>query len=145
MLSKNIFSLNFFPPNIWDQNFCPPIFMTSLHQWQRKWRKKINMCEMWIWRKMQRRLMKVEIGIEEETLQQTVLRRTLARILWTCYAIRWIEKRNDDGRQRGKEEERTTKEKMDGRDTWSNWNEAGGTKRRDDRKETLEKDCQGGH
>jgi len=32
-----------------------------------------------------------------------------------------------------------TKEKMDGWDTWSNWNEAGGTKRCDDRKETVEK------
>ena len=36
-----------------------------------------------------------------------------ARILWTCYAIRWIGKRNDAGTQRW-EEERTTKEKMDG-------------------------------
>ena len=28
---------------------------------------------------------------------------------------------------------------MDGWDTWSNWNEAGGTKRCDDRKETVKK------
>ena len=57
---------------------------------------------------------RMEIGIEEEeTLQQTALRRKLW-ILWTCYAIRWIGKRNDDGIRRWKEEKRTTKEKMDG-------------------------------
>jgi len=49
--------------------------------------KKINACEMWIWRKMQRisRMEKktnesihMEIGIEEdETLQQTAIRRKL--------------------------------------------------------------------
>src|SRR6218665_3085395 len=49
--------------------------------------KKINACEMWIWRKMQRISWTVkktnenvcmEIGIEEdETLQQTALRRKL--------------------------------------------------------------------
>ena len=33
------------------------------------------------------------------------------RILWTCYAIRWIGKRNDAGTRSWKEEERTTKEK----------------------------------
>ena len=37
-----------------------------------------------------------------------------ARILWTCYAIRWIGKRNDAGIWRWKKEERTTKKKMDG-------------------------------
>ena len=37
-----------------------------------------------------------------------------ARILWTCYAIRWTGKKNDAGTQRRKEEKRTTKEKMDG-------------------------------
>jgi len=36
------------------------------------------------------------------------------RILWTCYAIRWIGKRNDAGMWRGKQEERATKEKMNG-------------------------------
>jgi len=35
------------------------------------------------------------------------------RILWACYAIRWIEKRNDAGMWRGTEEKRVTKEKMD--------------------------------
>ena len=46
---------------------------------------------------------------------------------------------------RGKEEaERATKEKVDGWNTWSNWNEAGGTKRRDERKETMEKACNDG-
>src|SRR6218665_593643 len=49
--------------------------------------KKINACEMWIWRKMQRiswtekktnESVRMEIGIEEEdTLQQTALRRKL--------------------------------------------------------------------
>jgi len=39
------------------------------------------------------------------------------------------------GRERGEE----TKQKMDGLDTLSNWNEAGGTKRRDDRKKKMEK------
>ena len=48
-------------------------------------------------------------------------------------------KRNDAGTRRWKEEERTTKEKVDGWDTWSNWNEAGGTKSCDDRKETVER------
>jgi len=36
-----------------------------------------------------------------------------ARILWTCYVIRWIGKRNDAGKRRGKGKERATKEKMD--------------------------------
>src|SRR6218665_2294069 len=36
-----------------------------------------------------------------------------ARILWTCYAIRWTGKKNDAGIRRWKEK-RTTKEKMDG-------------------------------
>jgi len=36
-----------------------------------------------------------------------------ARILTTCYAIRRIRKKNDAGMQRGKEEERMTKKKMD--------------------------------
>jgi len=47
--------------------------------------------------------------------------------------------------RRGKEDETATKEKMDGLDTWSNWNEAGGTKRCDDRKEALEKACHDSH
>ena len=33
MLSENIFSLNFCPPDICDSNVCPPIFMTSLRRW----------------------------------------------------------------------------------------------------------------
>ena len=37
-----------------------------------------------------------------------------ARILWTCYVIRWIRKGDDAGMWRGKEEKRTTKEKMNG-------------------------------
>jgi len=52
-----------------------------------------------------------------------------AGIPWTCYAIRLVGKRNDAGIQKWKGEEKMTKEKMDGWDTWSNWNEAGGTKR----------------
>src|SRR6218665_3347897 len=50
----------------------------------KKMEKKINACEMWIWRKMQRitwtekktnESVRMEIGIEEnETLQQTALR-----------------------------------------------------------------------
>ena len=47
---------------------------------------------------------RTEIGMEEdETLQQT--------------AIRWTGKKNDAGTRIWKEEKRTTKEKMDGRDT----------------------------
>ena len=65
-----------------------------------------------------------------------------ARILWTCYAIRWTGKKNDAGKRRWKEEKRTTKEKMDGRDTWSNWNEAGWTKRYDNGKKNLEENGQ---
>ena len=40
------------------------------------------------------------------------------------------------------EDKRTEKEQTDEWDTWSNWNEAGGTKRCDGRKKTLEKDGQ---
>src|SRR6218665_1257222 len=52
----------------------------------KKMEKKINACEMWIWRKMQRiswmekktnESVRMEIGIEEEALQQTALRRKL--------------------------------------------------------------------
>ena len=53
----------------------------------KKMEKEINACEMWIWRKMQRiswtekktnESVRMEIGIEEdETLQQTALRRKL--------------------------------------------------------------------
>src|SRR6218665_1363428 len=53
----------------------------------KKWKKMINACEMWIWINMQRILwtekktnerVRMEIGIEEEeTLQQTALRRKL--------------------------------------------------------------------
>ena len=59
-------------------------------------------------------------------------------------AIRGIGKRNDAGMRRGKEEERATKEKIDEWYKWSNWNKAGGTKRRDERKETMEKACHDG-
>src|SRR6218665_2147472 len=66
-----------------------PIFPTVLYgceTWTmtKKMGEKINACEMWIWRKMQRILwtekktnesVRMEIGIEEETLQQTALRR----------------------------------------------------------------------
>src|SRR5688572_28968002 len=38
-------------------------------------------------------------------------------VLWTCHAIRRIGKRNDVSIWRGKEKTRTTKEKVDGRDT----------------------------
>src|SRR6218665_3000266 len=34
-----------------------------------------------------------------------------ARIIWTCYAMRWTGKKNDAGIRRWKEEKRTTKEK----------------------------------
>ena len=104
-------------------------------------------------RKMQRILwmekktnesVRLEIGIEEdETLQQTAIRKKLG-FFWTCYAIRWIWKRNDAGMRRGMEEERAIKRKMDIWNTWSNWNEAGRTKRHDKRKETMEKACRDG-
>ena len=87
----------------------------------KKMEKKINACDMWIWRKMRRiswtekktnESVRLEIGVEEdETLQQTDKKE--ARILWTRYAIRWVGKRNDAGVWRGKEK-RATKEKMDG-------------------------------
>src|SRR6218665_2392131 len=68
------------------------IFQTVLYgceTWTmtKKMEKKINTCEMWIWRKMQRisgtekktnESVCLEIGIEEdETLQQTAIRRKL--------------------------------------------------------------------
>ena len=67
------------------------IFLTVLYgceTWTMttKMEKKINACEMWIWRKMQRiswtekktdESVRMEIEIEEETLQQTSLRRKL--------------------------------------------------------------------
>src|SRR6218665_3352204 len=52
----------------------------------KKMEKKINSCEMWIRRKMQRiswkekktnESVRMEIGMEDETLQQTALRRKL--------------------------------------------------------------------
>jgi len=52
----------------------------------KKMEKKTNACEMWIWRKMQRiswmkkktnESVYMKIGIEEEMLQQTALRRKL--------------------------------------------------------------------
>src|SRR6218665_3601830 len=52
----------------------------------KKMERKINACEMWIWRKMQRiswtekktnESVRMEIEIEDETLQQTALRRKL--------------------------------------------------------------------
>jgi len=48
--------------------------------------KKVNACEMWIWKKMQRiswtekntnESIRLEIGIEDEMLQQTAIRRKL--------------------------------------------------------------------
>ena len=82
--------------------------------------KKINACEMWIWRNIQRiswmekktnESVCLEIGVEEdETLQQTAIRRRLG---FFGHVMR------SDGlergmMQRGQEEERATKEKMDG-------------------------------
>src|SRR6218665_4088341 len=89
----------------------------------KKMEKKINACEMWIWRKMQRiswtekktnESVRMEIGIEEdETLQQTALRRKLGFFGHLMRSDR-LEKKNDGGIRRWKEEKRTTKEKMDG-------------------------------
>ena len=66
------------------------IFLTVLYgceTWTmtQKMEKKINACEMWIWRKIKKvswtektiESVRMEIGIEEETLQQTALRRKL--------------------------------------------------------------------
>jgi len=61
-----------------------------------------------------------------------------ARILWTCYAIRWNGKRNDAGIRR-EERGKGDKEKID--EIHEVTNEAGGTKRRDSTKETIEKAC----
>jgi len=78
---------------------------------------------MWIWRKTQRiawtekntnESVWLEIGVEEKRNATTNSDKKEARILWTYYAIRWIGKRNDAGMWGGKEEKRTTKEKMDG-------------------------------
>src|SRR6218665_2144643 len=65
-----------------------PTVLYGCEMWTmtKKMEKKINACEMWIWRKMQRiswtkktnESVCMEIGIEEdETLQQTALRRKL--------------------------------------------------------------------
>ena len=57
---------------------------------------------------------RMEIGIEEETLQQTALRRKLGFFGHVMRSpIRWIGKRNDAGTRRWKEQ-KMTKEKMDG-------------------------------
>ena len=54
---------------------------------------------------------RMEIGIVED---KRCSKKKEARILWTYHnAIRWIGRRNDAGMRRGKEEERTTKEKTD--------------------------------
>ena len=109
-------------------------------QWQKNG-KNINACEVWIWRKMQRiswtekktnENVRMEIGIEEdETLQQTAIRRKLG-CFWTCYEIRWIGKRNYAGMRREKEEERAKKEK-------TGMKLAELYRRRDEGKETTEK------
>ena len=65
-----------------------PTVLYGCEMWAmtKKMEKKINACEMWIWRKMQRILwtekktnesVRMEILIEDETLQQTALRRKL--------------------------------------------------------------------
>ena len=54
---------------------------------------------------------RMENGIEDETLQQTEIRR---KGFWTCYAVRWIGKMNDAGIRRRKMEKRATKDKVDG-------------------------------
>ena len=57
---------------------------------------------------------RMEIGIEEdETLQQTALRRKLG-FFGHLMRSDGLEKKNDAGIRRWKEEKRTTKEKMDG-------------------------------
>src|SRR6218665_381297 len=92
------------------------IFTTVLYSCEtwtmtKKMKNKINACEMWIWRKMQR------ISWTEKKTNESVRgdwnrrRRNAstnsakkeARILWTCYAIRWIGKRNDAGTRRWKQ------------------------------------------
>src|SRR6218665_1643928 len=91
-------------------------------QWQRKGKKRSTHVRCgWIWRKMQRvswmekktnESVCTDIGIEEARYWNRRRNATTnsakkeARILWTCYAIRWIGKRNDAGTQRWKEEER---------------------------------------
>src|ERR1043165_5464778 len=92
----------------------------------KKMRKKINACEMYIWRKMRRiswmekrtnDSVRMDIGIEkEETLQQNSAK-SKVEVLWTCHAIRWFGKGYDVSIWRGKEKTRKTKEKVDGRDT----------------------------
>src|SRR6218665_3081851 len=66
-----------------------PTVLYGCETWtmRKKMEKNTNTCEMWIWRKMQRiswtekktnESVRIEIGIEEdETLQQTALRRKL--------------------------------------------------------------------
>src|SRR6218665_1224546 len=81
----------------------------------KKMEKKINACEMWIWRKVQRiswtekktnETVRIEIGIEEdEMLQQTALKRKLG---FFGHVMRsdGLEKRMmlafGDGRRRGR-------------------------------------------
>src|SRR6218665_3077041 len=94
-----------------------PTVLCGCETWTmtKKMEKKINACEMWIWRKMQRiswtekktnESVHMEIGIEEdETLQQTALRRKLG-FLGHVMRSDWLEKgmmlafRNGRGRRR---------------------------------------------
>src|SRR6218665_2572848 len=97
--------------------------MAVRHTWTmtKKMEKKINACEMWIWKMIQRiswtgkktnESVRMEIGIEEdEMLQQTALRRKLG---FFGHVMRSDGKKNDAGTRRWKEEKRMTKEKMDG-------------------------------
>src|SRR6218665_606829 len=129
------------------------IFPTVLYGYEtwtmtNKMEKKINACEMWICRKMQRiswtekktnESVCMEIGIEEdETLQQIALRRKLG---FFGHVMRsdGLEKRmmlaHGDGRRR---RGRPRRKWMDEIHEVKFWHEAGGTKRCDGRKKTLE-------
>src|SRR6218665_3548663 len=68
----------------------------------------------WVSTALESARMEIGKGLEEdETLQQTALRRKLGFFNWTCYAIRWIGKRNHAGIRRWKEESTTKKKWMD--------------------------------
>src|SRR6218665_1629054 len=76
--------------------------------------KKINACEMWIWRRMQRiswtekktnESVRMEIGIEKETLQQTALRRKLGffgHVMRSDGLEKGMMLAHGDGRRRGR-------------------------------------------
>ena len=81
----------------------------------------------------------LKIGVEnDETLQQNNGNKKKVGVLWAYHEIKRIGKRNDVGMWRRKKKKRTTKNKMDGRNTRKNCNEFGEAEGCDTGKKTME-------